>query len=275
MLKHIFIALLVAGLFSACSDKNSSTSDSTTGNNVATSAPKTSMEVRLAMPGDYAPMSTFTEKHSLTGFEWELMNEIAKTQGFTVSSQLYSVAQWENQLLGKQSDILSLTFNISPEARAKIELTQPIYSSKLIVGTLASKGEGLQASDFNGKKISVSKLYGQEAINLAAQLTGSEQNVVLADTFHLAAAKMYTGEVDGVLAEDMVFAYYSNTGDRHNIAVNAVDLPNQSKRDISFAVRSEDKNLLNQINEGIQAIQANGKYQEVATKWILKPATGQ
>lgn len=269
MLKHMMIALLAAGLISACSDKNANA------NNNATSAPESSQEVRLGMPGDYAPMSTFTEKHNLTGFEWELMNEIAKTQGFTVSSQVYSVPQWENQLFGKQSDMLSITFGISPEARAKIELTQPIYSSKFIVGTLAQKGQAWQAHDLRGKKISVSKLYGQEAIDLATQLTGSEQNVVLANTFHLAAAKMYAGEVDGVLAEDMVFSYYSNAGERRNTAVKAVDLPNQSKRDISFAVRSEDKDLLNQINAGLQAIQANGKYQEVAAKWILKPATGQ
>lgn len=265
-MNKILFTLLSIFVLSACSDKKDSNNTKPT--------PATQQIVNLAMPGDYAPMSTFTEKRDLTGFEWDLMNEIAKTQGFQLQKQIYMVPQWENQLFSKQSDMMSITFNVMPETRSKIKLSKPFFTAQFVVGVL-DKGQNWQEHHLQGKKISVSKLYGEEAIDLAAKLTGSRNNVLVADTFHLSAANMYAGKADGVLAEDMVFAYYSNMGERAKTAVKVVNLPNEPKREIAFAVRAEDTALLNQINMGLEMARANGQYQAVAQKWILTPATGK
>nr|UOP05211.1 transporter substrate-binding domain-containing protein [Conchiformibius kuhniae] len=146
----------------ACSDKGK-----TAGEPSASAAPAGTAQkrvVRLAMSGDYAPISTLNEKSQLVGFERDLLTAVGAAEGFTVETNRYLMPMWEAELFGAKSDVLSLTFGVPPEAREKMALSRPILKSRLVVGML-DKGQQWNVADLRGKTISVNKLDGRKRSN--------------------------------------------------------------------------------------------------------------
>lgn len=76
---------------------------------------------------------------------------------------------------------------------------------------------------------------------------------------------MYQGEVDGTLGDSRVLEYFSKQ--YPNIQTRKISLGEQ-KRELAFAVQKGDRALLNQINQGLAKVKANGTYQQLVNKWF-------
>lgn len=153
MLKKLS-ALFTLGLslvLVACSGKSADTAKETTQWDKIEQAGV----IKVATPGTYWPTSFHDDKDGLTGYEIELLNEIAKRLGVKAEYQELAFAESFASLDNGSVDLFVNNLDSTPEREEKYNLSVPYkYSvSGMIVRADGSSGiEKADLSDWKGKK---------------------------------------------------------------------------------------------------------------------------
>lgn len=122
-------------------------------------------------------------------------------------------------------------------------------------------------NQLQGKKIAVSKYYGQPMIDLATKLTGSAENVMVVDTFYLSARELYNKRVDAVLGANYVLSYFADQMKKTD-TTRYIRVESEAPRQLVFLVKKGNTDLLNKLNAGIDQAQADGTIKKLHEKWL-------
>lgn len=215
---------------------------------------------------NYEPFAFKDEQGQPTGFEVELLQEIGKVAKFNVEFIQNPRSEVVDTLNNEKFDIWAATLSTSSDRKALVDMSEP-YSSFVRQIYVLDKPEngGLQKpSDFQGKKIAVSNV-SKSFIKTATELTGSPDNVLQAEGFFKSLQEVYIGRADGVLGDDKVLQYYSLK--HKDVKTRAIDMGDE-KKEVAFAVKKGNKEVLDKINEGLRAVKADGTYDKLVEKWF-------
>lgn len=209
------------------------------------------------------PPFEFKDEHGKpVGFEVQILEAIAKAEDFQVQFLPYPRNQFADALNDKKFRIMASAIAINTERAAQVDFSKPIldYDRRIILLDTPKNAQLQTVNDFKGKKLSANR-----SLNTAAEITGSAANVVKTPTFYLSLKMMYNGQTDGVLGDSRVLEYFSKQ--HPEIKTRTISL-GESKREIAFAVRKGDTEMLNKLNRGLDKIKADGTYQQVFDQWF-------
>lgn len=244
MLKSILTAALVAGAFAS---------------SFAQAA-----EYVVGTGATYRPFEYETPNKELVGFDVDLMKEIAKAGGFEVK---FINTPWDGifaALNNGDRDIIMSGITITEKRREAVDFARPYFlAHQLILTNKNLKIEKL--ADLEGKLIAV---VNASAGDIAASnaFGKSSPNIRRFDNTPLALEELNNGGVDAMIGDVGVLQYYAKQNP--DKAFNQCRDPGFEEQYFGIGIRKGNKEVLDAVNKGLDAVIASGAYNEVYKKWF-------
>lgn len=214
---------------------------------------------------EYAPFEYLDENGNLTGFDYELMEAIAKEKDITIV--------WKDlpfdSLIGSMEagDVQLIAAGIGPtEERAQsVDFSDVYYKGSQSI--ICREGE--EINDFNslkGKRISV--LEGSLSDVIAS---GENQNYGVVEDVGIkrfkntssAIMELKNGGTDAVLIDTIMAEIYC----KQTEGIEAHEIEG-TEEDTVFCIKKGDKELLSLINDGLVKIKESGEYDAIYRKYF-------
>ena len=271
-LRGFGLALAAASILAACGGQ-SSTSSSTT---PAASAPASASsaapaaegkEYKVAMNAQFPPFESMNSSGQIEGFDVDVMDAIAKEEGFKVT---YHQQAWDGifaSLKAGDNDILISGITITDDRKKEMLFSEPYYKITQVV--LVPQGKKIVSVEDLKKMDKVGVTIGTTG-DLAAQkiLGATSEKIIRLENLPLMLKEVETGAVDAVISDSAVVAdYVKKKGDK---GFTMVEVPDFTVEYYGIAVRQDDKALMDKINSGLKKIQASGEYDKISDKYFAK-----
>ncbi|AXI08619.1 transporter substrate-binding domain-containing protein [Oceanobacillus sp. 143] len=210
--------------------------------------------------GVYAPFSFHNEKDELTGYDVEVIEEVAKRMGVTVDFQ---ETQWDSMFAGLNSERFDLIANqvgINEERLANYDFSIPYTHSSAVVVVPKDNTDITSFEDLEGKNSaqSLTSNYGAIAEENGAVLVGVEG---LAQAIEL----IKQGRADVTVNDKLALLdYVKQTGDEEiKIVAEAEDTS-----DMAFVFNKGNEELVDAINEQLEAMKEDGTLAQISEEWF-------
>ena len=271
-LRGFGLALAAVSILAACGGQSSTSSS----NAPAASAPASSSaaapaaegkEYKVAMNAQFPPFESMNSAGQIEGFDVDVMNAIAKEEGFKVT---YHQQAWDGifaSLKAGDNDILISGITITDDRKKEMLFSEPYYKITQVV--LVPQGKNIASVEDLKKMDKVGVTIGTTG-DLAAQkiLGATSEKIIRLENLPLMLKEVETGAVDAVISDSAVVAdYVKKKGDK---GFTMVEVPDFTVEYYGIAVRQDDKALMDKINSGLKKIQASGEYDKISDKYFAK-----
>jgi His/Glu/Gln/Arg/opine family amino acid ABC transporter permease subunit len=218
--------------------------------------------VRVGTEGTYPPFSFHdSDSNDLTGYDVEVIKAVAKKAGWKLEFVETTFDAIFAALDANRIDVIANQVTDNPERQARYGLSDTYtYSRGVIVVKTGTKGI-TKLSDLKGKTTaqSLTTNYADLAREAGAKVEGVEG-------FAQAAALVVQGRVDALINDNLAALDYLNTTgtDRIEIVGEAGDEISEQK----LAFRKDDTALLQQANDALAALKADGTLAKISDKYF-------
>jgi L-cystine transport system substrate-binding protein len=216
--------------------------------------------LNVGTEGTYAPFTFHNEEDVLTGYDVEVIKEVAKRLELDVE---FMETQWDSMFAGLNSGRFHLIANqvgINEDRKKNYDFSEPYtYSSAVLVVPKGSTGI-TSFEDLLGKKAaqSLTSNYGKIAEENGAELVGVEG---LAQAIEL----MKQGRADATVNDKLaVLDYIKQQGDEEITIVAESD----EVSEMAFPVNKGDQELVDAINEQLKAMKDDGTLTSISEEWF-------
>lgn len=210
--------------------------------------------------GAYAPFSFHDESGKLTGYDVEVIREVAKRLNVTLK---FEETQWDAMFAGlnsKRFDLIANLVGITPERLQKYEFSEPyIYSGAVIVA---------RADDHRVKSIadvagldsaqSLTSNFGDLARSFDANIIGVDG---LAQSLELIRQKRADITINDYLA---VLDYFKQQG---NDGLKII-LPASEKLASGFVFNQDNQDAIAKINQALSDMHQDGTFKRLGEQWF-------
>lgn len=214
---------------------------------------------------DYPPFSIVNPDGSAGGFSVELLTAALESQGYSVT---FYVAPWEqikHDLADGKIDVLPLVGK-TPERELLYDFTKP-YATFYGAIFVRNDESGIKdVRDLFDKEVIVMK--GDNAEEYAIRENIS-QHIITTDSIESAFRMLSEGKHDAVV----VHAYVGERLLKNTGIKNVVQLEKRLdnfKQDFTFAVKKGDKELLDMLSKGLDAVMNDGTYDMLHKRWFVE-----
>jgi polar amino acid transport system substrate-binding protein len=250
------LAALAAPLLTACGKK---AEDSAAG-----PAPAPARVLVVATDAAYAPFQFQNERGEIVGFDIDLMRAVASQAGFEVR---FVNTPWEgifNGLRQGDSDLVVSAVTITEERRQSLSFSEPYFDAvQLITARQDSPVSGF--ADLATLRVGVQT--GTTGDEVVTQLLGRDSTRIRRfESTPLALKELEAGGVDAVVADNGVVDHYvaNNPGGNFRTVSDTSFTPEQ----YGIVVRQGQDELLQRVNDALNAIRADGTYDRIYTRWF-------
>lgn len=218
-------------------------------------------KLRIGTEGAYPPFNNLTADGSLEGFDVDIARALCEEMAVECE---FVTQDWDGIIPALQAnrfDAIVASMSITEERSQQVDFTNKYYSNTL--NFVAPKD-----SDFSPDAVGSTVIGVQEGTISAifAQDNYSDADVRGYPTQLEAYADLESGRVDAILGDFAVLYEWveSDAGACCEFKGEAVS----SDDEIGIAVRKGEDELREKFNAAIDAIRANGKYQEINAKYF-------
>lgn len=217
-------------------------------------------ELTFAMTGAYPPFNYINEQGKLVGFDIDIANAIAEKM--EVKAKPITTA-WDgiiSGLEGKRFDMIIGSMAITDKREKQVNFSKPYYYD----GAQFFAKEGSDLTDIaqlkNGKVGVVTGTTFQEALERMNNIKEIKQ--FESDVDNMKSVEL--GRIDGLVTAKLVGLYGAK---KYGVKIEPIgDL--LYKETIGIAIRKEDTELLEAVNEALEAIKIDGTYAKISKKWF-------
>lgn len=229
-----------------------------------TSAFVSAAEYVVGTGATYRPFEYETPNKELVGFDVDLMKEIAKAGGFTVK---FINTPWDGifaALNNGDRDIIMSGITITEKRKQVVDFARPYFLAHQLI--LTNKNLKISAlKDLEGKTIAV---VNASAGDIAASKAfgKSSPNIKRFDNTPLALEELNNGGVDAMIGDVGVLQFYVRQNP--DKAFNQCRDPGFEEQYFGIGIAKGNKEVLDAVNKGLDAVIANGEYDKVYQKWF-------
>ena len=222
----------------------------------------------IATEGAYPPFNFIAPDGSLKGFDVDIADALCKAMGVDYT---LVVQEWDGMipgLLAKKYDVIVASMSITEERKKAVSFAGPYY--QVPARFVARKGSGLEISKtgLKGKRVGV-----QRASTYANYLNGEYRgivDIVYYDTVENHNLDLLSGRLDAVLAQAIFMGKWLETPSAKDFEV--VGEPVWDVKYIGegagIAVRKQDTQLRDKIDQALKTIVANGTHKRIADSYF-------
>jgi polar amino acid transport system substrate-binding protein len=218
--------------------------------------------IQVGVNAEYPPFEFVDEESNIVGFDVDLMTAIGERAGFDIE---WVNTRWDGIFVALQSgefDAVSSAATITEEREEIIDFSNPYFNAGQMIAVREEDAETIRTpEDLAGRRVGVQQ--GTTGDIAASEMAGVE--VVRFDEITLAFQALGAGDIDAVVNDGPVSADIISK----NPELGAVLVGDPFTDEFyGVAVNSERPELLDAINNGLEAIIADGTYAEIYEKWF-------
>ncbi|EJJ2319752.1 basic amino acid ABC transporter substrate-binding protein [Campylobacter coli] len=256
-MKKFLTAFLVAfmGLFlTAC--QNTKTENNTSNETNAT------LTLKVGTAPNYKPFN-YKENSKLTGFDTDLVEEIAKKNGIKIVWVETNFDGLIPALKAGKIDMIASAMSATDERRQSVDFTKPYYMSKNLYLKLKNNDSLQTKNDLEGKKIGVQLGTLQENTAKAIKNAQVQSNKDL----NIAVLALKNNKIDAIVADqDTAKGFLAE-----NPELVSFYQETDGGEGFSFAFdKNKQKNIIEIFNKGIDEAKTDGFYDTLIKKYELE-----
>ncbi len=212
---------------------------------------------------NFPPFSYVDKNGNPTGFDVEALNWIAKKMGFKV---IHKPMDWDGiipNLIAKKIDMIASGMSITPEREKVVNFTIPYWEIKQVM--VVKKDSTLTVDEIlKGKKILGVQRGTSEAEWLEKNKKKNGWNFTLRyyDSAPLAIVDLINGRIDAAAMDDA--PAYDAARKKPVKVLGTFGMPSEK---FGYAVRKQDKKLLETLNTGLKMLMKDPYWQELINKY--------
>ena len=232
---------------------------------VAMSAsPSLAKTIIFATDATWPPMEFVDANKEITGYAIDYMKAAGKEAGFTPE---FKAVAWDGIFAGLASDkynAIVSSVTITEERKNTMDFSTPYFKVRQAL-VVPIKSEVKSINDMKGKTLGAQiSTTGHFAIKKTEGVKDKSY-----DEVGLAIEDLYNGRIDGVVCDDPVAAQYALQNDKYKGSLKIASIIEAGEDEFyGIAVKKGDKEDLDLINKGIEAVQKKGIDKELLKKWI-------
>ena len=213
----------------------------------------------------FPPFGFVDDNGQPAGFDVESVNWIADKMGFTVKHQ---PMEWEGiipALTSGKIDFIASGMSATAERAEIVNFTNPYYQVTQVLLVGPDNAMTLDEMLTTGQKLGVQRGTVTNSLLETLQAEGKyDFELVPYDSTDLSLEDLKIGRIAGS-GMDSSIAYELMKGSDYKIA-GTFDAPPE---DYAYAVRKEDKDLLEMLNKGLELLMADPYWSELKAKWDI------
>lgn len=278
-MKHYPILTLISVtsllMLAGCEQKPSSTTTTTASSATATAATDTNTtnpiqdtanSYNIYTLPSYPPYSLLDEKGNLTGFNPEIIREIAKRQGLAINLIPTSMNSIFSALDKTDKGLIVSGIARSPERESQYTLSNTYGYGQDVIVTKADNTTINTFEDLKNVKVGVQE--GSANAKDLIELQGKNNpNTVQKKTTFLSLQGLARGELDAVLDDKGLLQYYAKS-----IPQLKVRYTNQgdyfAPYEMVMVAKKGNTALIDKVNAGLKSMVADGTYAKIYEKWF-------
>lgn len=245
----IVLVALVSLFLGACNDSKNKESNE-------------SVELKVGTAPNYKPFN-YKENSKLTGFDTDLVEEIAKRNGIKIIWVESNFDGLIPALKAGKIDMIASAMSATNERRQSVDFTKPYYMSKNLYLKLKSNNSLQTKSDLEGKKIGVQLGTLQENTAKAIKNAQVQSNKDL----NMAVLALKNNKIDAIIADqDTAKGFLAE-----NPELVSFYQETDGGEGFSFAFdKNKHKEIIEIFNKGIDKAKADGFYDSLIKKYGLE-----
>lgn len=265
----VSLAAVPALLFAGCSSSDSAdsgSSDTGAENTAVASDDQSLQKVKdsgkfiLGLDATFKPMGYTDEQDNIVGFDIDLAEEVCSRMGVELVKQPIDWDTKEQDLEAGNIDCIWNGMSVSPSRQEIMNLSEPYMRNDMIF-VVKTESDIASQADLDGKTVAVQ--------------SGSSAQGILADSgMNVTAVELATNveclqQLDLDLADavfmDSVVANYEiqTTGKPYTILPDGL-----SPEEYAIGFRKGDQALRDEVQKILSEMKADGKVEEISTKWF-------
>ncbi len=222
---------------------------------------------KVAMEPTFPPFDTIDKEdpNKLAGLDVDLMEAIAKDQGFELEWVNMGFAGLIPALEAGNIDIIASGMNASDERKEKINFSTTYYDSGLVVA-VKDGNDQIKGLDDLTKEMKAGGQIGTTGGDLCQQLQseGKIKEAKIYDGLDVAVADLVSGNID-VLINDLPVTKAYMEAMPNKIMIVGETLNAES---FGFGVSKNNEELLAKINQGLENLKNSGELDKIYDKWL-------
>ncbi len=226
-------------------------------------------KVRIGVEGAYPPFSEVTADGKLVGFDIDIANALCEEM--KVECELVT-QDWDGiipALLARKYDAIIASMSITEERKQKVDFTNKYYNTP--AKFVRKKGSGIEITmeGLKGKTVGVQRATIHD--NFVTEVYGDEVEVKRYASQDEAYLDMVAGRVDLLLADSVAMqGGFLDTDDGKGFEFVGPDFsdPKYFGDGAGIALRKDDDDLREKLNQAIETIRSNGKYKAIQDKYF-------
>ena len=253
----VTLAAAMALSLAACGSSTTNEADSTAADSAAD---KTYV---IATDTVFAPFEFTDEDNNFVGIDVDILDAVAKDQGFKYELQPLGFDAAVASLESGQSDAVIAGMSITDERKQKYDFSEAYYDSYVCIAVKADSGiQGYE--DLEGK--TVAAITGTQGADCAESLKDQDGfSIQYFDESSLMYQDVVTGNSVACFEDQPVMAYGITQGNGLKIAAEEQE---NFSTPYGFAVlKGQNQELLEMFNTGLANIIENGTYDEIVAKY--------
>jgi polar amino acid transport system substrate-binding protein len=215
---------------------------------------------------NFPPFAFIDQTGTPNGFDVEALNWIAREMGYEVEHKAFDWDGIVTSLLTKKIDIIASGMSITADRQKKVAFTNPYWTIEQVM--VVKKDNNLSIDDLlKGKKMLGVQQGTSEAkwLKDAAQKNGWNFELRYYNSSPLAVEDILNGRI---AAAAMDSAPAKDAADKKAVKIlGTFGMPNE---EFGYAIRKEDTQLINDMNEGLKRLKASDYWKELIKKYDIK-----
>lgn len=205
------------------------------------------------------PPFEFYPNDKIAGFDIELAQIIADKLEIKLVIEDMNFNSLIDAINKNKIDLIISAMTITPERQSKVNFSNPYYTSNQVI-MVTDKNESIKSiEDLKNKKIGVQTgTTGEQIVSKIEGAKVSKYNTALA-----AIMDMKSANIDAIVYDLEACKEFKE----NNPSIKIID-GQFDKEQYAIAVRKDDTELLNLINEVLEEIKINGQYEQLIKKYF-------
>lgn len=217
-------------------------------------------KIQIGLEGTFPPFSFHDESGALTGFEYEIADQIAKDLGVEAE---YVETKWDSLIAGLDTDKYDFVINnvsITDERKEKYDFSIPYMKSEAVVAVHTDNTEIKEPADMKGKKSSqtITSNFARDAEALGAEVVATND---LMSSIEL----VVQGRADGTIHDRVTFLTYLQ--EQPDTKLKVLDGAINST-DIALILNKENDEFREKLNEIIKERTEDGTFEAISEKYF-------
>lgn len=211
----------------------------------------------------FAPFEFQNSSNEYVGIDIDLLNAIAKDQGFSVKIKAVGFDAAVQQVQAGQLDGMIAGMTITEDRKKAFDFSTPYFDSGIVMAVSKTNKSVKEYSDLKGKTVGA-KVGSESADFIQKNKDKYGYKVKLIDTSDTLYQMVQSGNLDAVFDDYPVIGYAIKQGQPLKMVTQK-----EKGGSYGFAVKKgQNQELLEKFNVGLKKLKTNGEYQKIVNKYV-------